>query len=96
MLTPLLLVGNVLCEDKPQLNRHIREIGAGKLRFDGGCQKNGVDWRSDQEEQDALDERNEGPVEDVEHGFGDLLPDDLPLAGVSAYFICEVSATCHL
>lgn len=56
MLTPLLLVSDVLGEDESQFNGHRGDVSARKVRFDGGCQQDGVRGGRDQEEQDALDE----------------------------------------
>jgi hypothetical protein len=78
--TPLLLVGDVLGEHESKFNCHCGSIGAGEVGLDGGRQQDRVHGRGDHEEQDTLDERDEGPVEDVEHGFGNMLPDDLPEA----------------
>ena len=76
--TPLLRVGNVLGENKPELNGQVCQVRGGDIGLDGGRQKDGIGWRRDHEEQDALDERDECPVEDVEHDLGDLLTDDFP------------------
>lgn len=80
-LTPLLLVGKPLSQDQAKFDYHIDEIGGRHIRLKLGGEQNGVDGGGNHEQQDALDEADESPVEDVEHSFGHMLPDDGPVRG---------------
>lgn len=72
------MICQVLGEDESKLDRQEGDVSTADLGLDRRRQQDDVDGRGDEEEQDALDERDEGPVEEVEHEFGNMLPDDLP------------------
>lgn len=75
---PLLLIGKPLDHDQGQLNRNVSQVAVCDVRFELGCKQDCVDRCGEQEKQHALDERDEGPIEDMESKFGDMLADNLP------------------
>ena len=77
-LTPLLLVRDDLDADQAQLKQDIGHVRSRKIRLELGGEQNDVDWSCHQKEQHALDEGDEGPVEDMEGPSRDLLSNNLP------------------
>ena len=78
LLTPLLLVRDDLNADQAELKQDVGHVCSRKIGLELGREQNDVDRGCDQEEQHALDEGDEGPVEDMECPRRDLLSDDLP------------------
>lgn len=78
MEVPLLLVGEPLSENQAELNGDVSEVRVRHIWLKLSREEYGVYGSSKHEQQYALDKRNKGPVEHVEYGLGDILPDDFP------------------
>jgi hypothetical protein len=81
--TPLLLICEPLGQDQTEFDGDIRHVGARQAWLKLGGEQNGVHWRGKQEEQDALDEGDKGPVEHVEGKLWHLFANNLPVTGIS-------------
>ena len=65
-LTPLLLIAEPLNEHQPKFNGNTCNVGAREVLFELDGEQQDVRWRGQKKEQDALDERYEGQVKEVE------------------------------
>jgi len=74
----LLLVCDAFDENQDELDNKGCDVSGADLRLDSRGQQEHINRRCDQEEKNALSERNEDQVKDVKRKLRDLAPDDRP------------------
>lgn len=72
------MISNKLDQNEAQFHDSEADISRRELWLELGGQEKNVNRRSEHENQDALDERDEGPVQDMESPLGQHTLNNLP------------------